>query len=82
MNAVLPQSFQHATKFTPPLQQEIVGVALLDESPAATGVYYRTKDGKLYPCRTVSREDPCQHTSICESWLCMDGIHEDKRSIR
>lgn len=63
---------------------KIVGITLVDEDEAGefTGIYLRDENDKLWPAMTVRRDIVDHHTSVCESWLLRQGIHQDKRSVK
>ena len=78
MTATKPEHFRHTTATSYPVK--IVGVTLLDETPDFTGIYLRNEEGGLWPCRTVRRDDPGLHLSVCDSWLARPGVNEDRRT--
>ena len=44
------------------------GVAFTTEPDGSTGIYTFGDDGKLWPARTVSRDDPKRHDDIVTAW--------------
>lgn len=65
-----PNQFKHTTldKY-PDTNDGFVGVTLLDEEPGFTGVYMRTKEGLLWPARTINHDPPAHHRKCAASWM-------------
>lgn len=65
------REFRHTTLSACP--DKVAGIALVDEEPGFTGVYYRTREGGLWPVRTVDRSMPEHHERVVRAWA---DIHE------
>jgi hypothetical protein len=76
--------FRHATAPSFTGCGEAVGVVLVDEKRGFTGIYYKDKQGKLWPCRTVMRSNKARHDEIIAAWLQNrpEMTHEDRRQTR
>jgi hypothetical protein len=73
--------WQHKTLDNyPDKDGEFVGVTILDERPGLTGIYLRTKEGLLWPARTVDRSLPEHHAEVVAAWMQYKGINEDLRT--
>lgn len=79
MNAASPDSFRYTT--TEAYPDVVAGVDVLDENWDETGIYLRTPDGKLWPARTVSFNNP-RYAEIIQAWLSRDGVNRDRRTAR
>lgn len=82
MYAKAAKDFKHTTLTDIPPDEDRVGISILEEEPGLTGIYYRTKNGGLWPCRTVNQEKADHHKSVCEAWLAREGKHENKTKFQ